>query len=349
MSSALPEHAHYDVTLDSLTIPENWMIGPRSFLVDRIVPDLERILLPSVSTGGGPLSLDVGEHLFSPPAPGGRKNFLQRATKDPEMVLDKAIFVVDLRAYSPGNWAHFLTNHLALLAAICRTTERHWRDFTALLPAQTPGYIRKLAELVELPCIYTDQPVRARGVHAEFERITVLRGERPTLLNRPDLCPVAELMQSGKLPVEETPKRIFIGRKDARKLRNQAEVMAFLETRGFVCLYAEELGVPGQLRTLSQAEQIVAVHGAALAPIIYRAPSLPPLKLVELFPVGHVTNYYRAFSAAMQAPWCGVRAHIEPANLREIYKLDQGAYTKHSLDDFTVDVASVEAALDVVA
>ena len=125
--------------------------------------------------------------------------------------------------------------------------------------------------------------------------------------------------------------------------------MEMLEPLGFVHIYAEDLGVAGQLRTLSQAEQIVAVHGAGLAPVAFCPPDRPPLQLVELFPVGHITNYYRAFSAAMQAPWCGVRGHIPPAALGEIYNLEGGAYTKHSLEDFTVDVASVEAALEIVA
>lgn len=333
----------HDVDLPALPIGPGWLIAPRSYLVDRIVPDCERVWLPETATGGGTIRLTVGQHSFAPPAQGSLKGRLRRAARR-DVPADADRPLIDLRAGYPENWAHFLNIHLALLALAAQTLDRAPTDFRLLMPAQTPGYVQKLAALVGLDCDYTDDEVSGQGVQISFDDWNIIRGARAELLTDPAISPVAAALADGRIPQARTPEKLFLSRKGTRALSNEDEIRALLEPQGFETVYMEEHSPAEQIRMLVNARQVVAVHGAALAPLFYRRPEGTALDLIELFPVGHLTNVYRAVAAAKGARWCGVRGHIASTNLREIYKLG-APYTKHSLEPFTIDPASLTLAL----
>lgn len=292
------------------------------------------------------MRLSVGAHRFAPPAPGGLKTkVLGPRTSTIAPTTDRPI--LDLRAGHPENWAHFLNIHLALLALAARTLKVGPLGFCILLPRQTPGYVRALVDLLGLECLYTDDVVKGFGVEIGFEDWNCIRAIRSALLTDPGISPVAAALQDGTIPTADTPPRLFVSRKGTRALTNEAEIAGLLAPAGFETVYMEELSTALQLRTLINARQVVAVHGAALAPLLYRGPEAEPVALIELFPVGHLTNVYRAVIAAQQGRWCGVRGHITPRNLSEIYKLGQ-PYLKHSLDTFTVDPEAVKIAQEIV-
>ena len=337
----------YDVNLDALPIPAGWLITPRSFLVDRIVPRCEEVQLVATETGGGPVTLSVGRRVFAPPKDHGLRSRLRGLKVSPTLELDKKP-VLDLRAGAPGNWAHFLNIHLALLALAARTLQVDPFSFCMLLPTGTPQYIRTLVETLGLECVYTDGEVSAFGVCIEFDDWNVIRGVRNTLLTDPAVSPVAARLQDGTLATQNSsPGKLFLSRKDTRTLSNEKEIAALLSERGFVAVYMEDLSPKEQLSYLLNAQQVVAIHGAALAPMLYRDRTRPPIKLVELFPVGHLTNVYRAVVAAQNGRWCGVRSHLRKEHIDHIYRLDT-PYRQHSLERFSVDPVSVETALDKV-
>lgn len=82
----------------------------------------------------------------------------------------------------------------------------------------------------------------------------------------------------------ELPGRIYITRKAAshRKLANEGELRKFLSSRGFVTYSFERIDFAEQVRLISQAEVIVAVHGAALANLIFAKPGT---SVVEICPI----------------------------------------------------------------
>jgi capsular polysaccharide biosynthesis protein len=135
-----------------------------------------------------------------------------------------------------------------------------------------------------------------------------------------------------------------VARRGTRALLNQPEIEALLHPQGYTTVYPEDLSVDQEIRYFIDAEEIVAIHGAGLAPLIYRAPDTPPSMLLEILPVGHITNFYRAMIADLNGRWAGARGYIEADQVAEIYRLEQ-PYMMHSLRNFRVDPKSVEAAL----
>jgi hypothetical protein len=78
-------------------------------------------------------------------------------------------------------------------------------------------------------------------------------------------------------------KRIYVSRHDARLRRvlNEKSFMPKLESRGFERAILGELPIAQQVALFSQAEIIVAPHGAGLAHIAWCKPGT---KIVEFFP-----------------------------------------------------------------
>ena len=339
--------AHLDeqtCTLTELPIPEGWLFAPTSFLTDRIVPTPERVWLPPAATGGGEVTFGIGEHRFAAPAPSGR---LKRLTgrRPAEIRLQTKAPILDIRGGHPQNWAHFLNIHLALVALTCRETGRTPDHLHLLLPEDTPPYVKAAADLAKLEVTYTDNTVVGEGIALGFKDWNVIRGERCALLTDPAISPITQAIARGRTPTDVTPKKVFVSRRTTRALTNEDAVADHLAQRGFHKIYMEDFSPAEQIAIGHEATHVVGVHGAALAPFFYRDGSRPPLNLVELFPVGHLTNVYRAMVAGQSGRWSGVRGHIRPEHLKEIYRQDGKPYFAHSLDSFSVDLASIDLAL----
>jgi len=141
--------------------------------------------------------------------------------------------------------------------------------------------------------------------------------------------------------------RVFLVRRGTRRLVNEAEIAGHLAARGFVRLHAEDLAVADQFRLFQRAEAVVAIHGAALAPMLYRAPGAPPLALVELFPCGHVTDVWRAVAGQTGGRWVGVRGRLRPEHVRPAQDLSR-PFLRHSLQDFEADPAAIDRAFAIL-
>lgn len=68
-----------------------------------------------------------------------------------------------------------------------------------------------------------------------------------------------------------TPPRIYVSRSKAtrRRVDNEGELVQLLEKHDFTVVRLEELGFEEQVRLFSQAEVIVAAHGAGLANLVF--------------------------------------------------------------------------------
>lgn len=106
----------------------------------------------------------------------------------------------------------------------------------------------------------------------------------------------------------DLPKRIYISRKKAshRKLVNEAEVEQCLQAQGFTTFDFESLPIKSQIEIVTSAEEIVSLHGAALAHLIFAASNT---KVVELFPENRQNfDLYPRFSRMMGLRHCLVFA-----------------------------------------
>ncbi len=91
------------------------------------------------------------------------------------------------------------------------------------------------------------------------------------------------------------PKRFYISRKGAsyRRVQNEEEVMANLQSFGFEEVALETFSVQEQITLFSQAEVIVAPHGAGLTNLVF---SQPGVTLIEILSANEFLNYYRVLS-----------------------------------------------------
>ena len=70
-------------------------------------------------------------------------------------------------------------------------------------------------------------------------------------------------------------------------------------------IYPEDLSPQEQLKLFTDAEQIVGIHGAGMAPLLYRDTNKPSLKLVEILSPGHMTNFFRVIAEHTGTSWVG--------------------------------------------
>lgn len=95
-------------------------------------------------------------------------------------------------------------------------------------------------------------------------------------------------------------KKIFLSRRGARSLRNESEVNSFLEDRGYHIFYPEEHSISEQISIMQSAEDVVAIHGAAMAFLALNdrirtlVELLPPNVYHDHFPLalGHKVESY---------------------------------------------------------
>lgn len=332
------------------TIPAGTLVTAQSYLIDRILPDCEIIALPQKEMQSGALTWTFGPVEACPPKRSEKKRLRaligNGAVRTVEAVSDDH-WLIDLRPNSPANWAHFLNNHLPSLFALAEAAELDPGRALAILPSDVPGYIQKAAALFEIEVMLSDATVTGQGITYALDPWSALRTARAgwVQLAAPQARVQAILAEAPEKPL---PKKVFLTRKDTRTLLNSAEIETFLAARGFETVLPETLSPADQFRLFLGAEEIVAIHGAGLAPLLYCTPERGPKKFIELLPCGHMTDVYRVMAAQVGCAWIGVRGRIKPDYINHVYKTAGGPYVTHSLDAFEVDPVSLERAFDMI-
>jgi Glycosyltransferase 61 len=89
--------------------------------------------------------------------------------------------------------------------------------------------------------------------------------------------------------------KIYLSRQDApqRRLRNEEEIISFLETKGFKTVQSGNLSFREQVTLFQQASFIVAPHGAALTNLVF-APR--DCKVIEMFGDNYINGCYWALA-----------------------------------------------------
>ncbi|NHC33917.1 glycosyltransferase family 61 protein [Scytonema millei] len=128
--------------------------------------------------------------------------------------------------------------------------------------------------------------IQWNGSRIKVSRLVVPSYRRVQQLISPSGCRWLRQRLVSNLPGKESEKgdfssRVYIVRtkKTGRTIINEEEVLSVLTQLGFVGYTLEELSFADQVRLFSQAEMVVAAHGAGLANIMFAE----NLKVIELF------------------------------------------------------------------
>ena len=101
-------------------------------------------------------------------------------------------------------------------------------------------------------------------------------------------------------------KRIYVTRRLAsrRRVLNEKDLEPLLLDHGFVFVDLETFSFADQVRTFSEAEMIVAIHGAGLTNMVWAPPGC---KIMEIMDPNHVSLMYYVLSEVLgQSYWyCG--------------------------------------------
>lgn len=327
-------------------VPPATLFAPRSYLLERKILRSEEIAYTSGDTPSGHVKLrfDDADSLIDIPL--ARREKLHRRLRRVRPVDLSGRVVFDMRYAWPENWAHFLINHLPLLALAADRSGLVEDEITVLLPARTPAHILRLAELLGLTVAPTDAPVQGRLLSARAQPKEVVSSGRRDWIRLPFLdAPVAGLSRRGDLNM---PRRVFLSRRGTRALENEAEVEAFLAQRGYAKIYAEDIGPDQQLALFHEAEHVVAIHGAALGPLMYRSAASNLAGVIELMPAGHMSLYFRVVAHQVGCDWSAVRGRLKPEYVRHLYDGTK-PFVKFSLDSFSVDLDTLALAMERAA
>ncbi|WP_226662490.1 glycosyltransferase family 61 protein [Microbulbifer aggregans] len=318
-----------------------WLIGEPTRTADRVQPVAEEIHLPATSSAPGNFRLKLASQAsVSTPANLSRRERLKQwvsGERNP-IEVEQGSIVLDLRYRSPENWAHAITNHLPLALMVREQLVKINKPVTVVLPKTISGKLVELFQLFGFSVLRTDRPVQGLVARYEISPWIALRGVRHEVIARH----LPESLSIGTPNKFDTPTRLYISRKDTRKLINEQRVWATLQARGYTRIFAEEHSLQEQIQYLCAAEDIVAVHGAALAPLIFRNPGIghKPYRLLEIFSPAHVTTVYRILAQQTGGSWIGVRGDIWPELLGP-----KASFTSN-LRDFHVSMESLDLAMN---
>ena len=325
--------------------PEHYLVTARSHLVDRFVPDCEVVRLPAKQVGGGSLQFERKRFVTAAPVQGKRGLVPFRKSAAMQVLEDTVFF--DFRLRNPQNWAHFLNNHLPICFALMDQTGLSPNEVTLLLPAKTPGYIIKAAEFFGFRALATGDKIDGEGIAFTSEPWTGIRAVRSNWAKLPAVGDILTQKKVHGTAAEHLPAKVFLSRRDTRNLENEPAVESYLADLGYKKIYPEDLSVADQLRLFENAQSMVAIHGAGLAPLLYRSKSAGLKQLIELFPCGHMTDVYRVMSDQVGCRWIGVRGKIKPEHVAPAYDLDN-PFLQYSLQSFELDLASLDIAFDMI-
>lgn len=340
----MSEPAMTEIILPPYRVGPARLVTPQSYMIDRFVPDCEIIALPEKEVAGGVLRYRRGPVTLPAPAPSGRMARVRARLETPAQQRIDDHLLIDLRHHDPSNWAHFLNNHLPIVFHLCAATGINRDEVLLVTPQATPKYIRAAAQLFGFQLLETNDAVTGEGLTFDMSPWTAVRTLRDQWARTAVVGDI--LNETTKAATSPLPRRPFLARRDTRKIANMAEVEAFLSTKGYETVYAEDYSAADQFRLFREAEAMVAVHGAGMAPLLYVPPNGQLRQLVEILPIGHMTDVYRVIAQQVGIAWIGVRGRIKPGYVAAAYRLNE-RFNAFSLDSFEVDVVALQQALEL--
>ena len=148
---------------------------------------------------------------------------------------------------------------------------------------------------------------------------------------------LVESQKERSLPPRAEGKKIYISRRDAnsRRLTNESELIDLLVRNGFVVLELDRMSVAQQVLAFAEADVIIGPHGAGLANIVFCQKGTT---VIEISHPKYIFGVYHDLATR-----CDLDHYLvfgEGADLSRDYGW------AHRWDDFSVDIALVQRALE---
>ena len=328
-----------------------WMIGPRSYFADRAVPFVEISATPARRFDGESLRIDGKNEVRSTQSFLGRREQILRRFRSRKIPnVEEGVYYVDLRIFGLGNWSHFLNMALPLSIFIKNYVSKLGGRTSVIINEKVMRPITELLDIFSMDYISTDYSVKAPLIDIKFSNGS-LSGSVIHKRARDFLAPVSgdfDLLD-GRIPLNKYNK-VFLNRKaPSRFLINNEEVKKFLTEIGYQELFMDEYGADEQIAIIRQASSIVAIHGAALAPLIFRELRHGPFNFIEIAPPGLVDPFFREMVASLSCKYRMVRGVPDASMVDDAYLNVESPSMifslKHSSRQFKIDLLSLSFAL----
>lgn len=195
------------------------------------------------------------------------KRFFRMASLPTPLVLDgeaEATFLVS----TSWNYYHFLIEDLPVVLRA-----RPYASPTVVLGFDAPRFVVEALEMAGLSYVRVATP-RSLG-----KAWVPTRGNDVGWPHKQDVGLMRSQFCRSHWKIDRE-KRIYVSRRFSRRaLPDERRLEEWLETRGFLIVYCEQLSFPEQVRLFAEASLIVGPHGAGLANIVF---SSNEARLLEL-------------------------------------------------------------------
>ena len=326
-----------------------WIIGPRSYLSDRAVPLLDIIAVPARNFGAERITFAGQVEKSATRDYHSRKYKLLHPfqAREEELGVD-GVYYIDLRIFGLENWSHFLNKAVPVAVAIReKLISLGEREPVFILNETVFPAILEFMEIIGYRFVCTNRSVEARQVLIEASDLSVIDN-----LSKKIIIPISPLVYANTARVPNIfGQKVFLNRKPPnRSILNIDVIRDELILNGFVEYFMEDLSASEQIAVILRATHIVAIHGAALAPLMFRNERHGPLSMIEIVPPGHVVPFFRNMVDAIPCAYRMVRGVPDTDLMADAFSnVDEPSmkFTKrHSLRQFNLDLTSLRFAID---
>ena len=242
-------------------------------------------------------------------------------------------YLLDTRYETDKNIAHILKNVSPALRAVQHLAP-HIPKVTVILRQRAPELAKTAYEYLGAEVLCTDREVTGRIIQGRTGKDGAYENYYQDWygnLTFPGL-------------IQDTPSRIFIGRKGARAIQNEADLEPLLQRYGFHKFYYEDIPLAQQWSLTKNAEVVIAAHGAAMASLMLNRQGV---KVIELFHPGYVTHSFRHTTIAVGGSWCGVTGQMPPDIIQRLDFEQKARYFAGA--SMTIHPDALQKALDHLA
>lgn len=206
--------------------------------------------------------------------------------------------VFDMRFLVPNNIAHLIFQAIPFCLHVKKLSGAN----TKFLFAKISPPFKKLLEAFDIEPIITH-----RKISGSFVKIFGTRGLAAYDISDVQDCPqitfVPNIYANYKLVSPLINKeKLFITRRDARGLINHDAIESMLNKIGYQTVYMEDYTMLEKLGIASEAKDVVALHGAAIAMLVLNK------QLNSLIEICPPNNYYEYYAVALAGH---VQKHIQ--------------------------------------
>jgi Glycosyltransferase 61 len=342
-------------------VPESMVFGHTTRLLDSWTPEPERIVRPALEVSSAEIVIRAFKGNTFEHGTQKRTKNLARMLRRRQTLSMEGRYIYDSRHDTDRNIAHHIDSHAArvllarekLKAALGRDVQIH-----LILRSGAIHFAQALHHLLGIPVITTDARVEGTIVQICNSRVdTRVEGKviqtGGSSATNPLLPEIFGEFQN-VTGADGTHEKIFISRKGSRTVSNETEITDLLESQGFQKVYFEDISVSEQCRVFGNAREIISIHGAAMAFLVFNRNGLARprgdfsgLRLIELFGAGYLSDMYRRMAAVMNAHWCGVRGKIKADDVRDLDERNLPRAREKS--SFRIDPLTLKMAIDHVA